>query len=301
MTHPDPLARAERFVWLTGRLLERRRFEYLFRSGSPDAVYTALCAYQNPDGGFGHALEPDARGPVSQPLHTLFALRVLDEIGRCSGPVVTGICEYLASISAPDGGVPNAHPSLRDYPRAPWWRIEDDAPGSLLPTAAIVGLLHKNKVDHPWVDTATEFCWKALAALADTHPYEVEACVPFLDHVPDRDRAEQEADRLGRIVREHRLVVLDPDRPEEAYQPPGYAPGEVHHPYDYAREPASLARRWFSDEEMGRALDALAQAQEEDGGWPVNWLIWTPVTRFEWRACVTVEALRTLRAYGRSP
>src|SRR6478609_9161732 len=81
----SPLARAEHFVWLTARVLEQRRFAYHFLGGDADAVETALAAYRNDDDGYGHALEPDLRGPVSQPLHTAHALRVLDSIGRCSG------------------------------------------------------------------------------------------------------------------------------------------------------------------------------------------------------------------------
>lgn len=66
-------------------MLEQRRFAHHFLGGDADAVETALAAYRNEDDGYGHALEPDLRGPVSQPLHTAHALRVLDSIGRCGG------------------------------------------------------------------------------------------------------------------------------------------------------------------------------------------------------------------------
>ena len=80
---------------------------------------------------------------------------------------------------------------------------------------------------------------------------------------------------------------------------PGYAPGEVHTPLDYALRPDSLARRWFSDAEIALALDALATAQADDGGWSFNWRDWNPATTIEWRGLVTVRALTILRAYGR--
>ena len=293
-------AAAEAFIWRTARLLERHRYAYHFKGGSPAQVLAALRPYQNPGGGFGNALEPDFRGVDSQPVLAYSALRVLDEIGQCQGPPAQQVCEYLASVTAPNGGVPAVLPSVREYPRAPWFNVDDDAPpGSLLPTAGIAGLLHKHRVEHRWLDTATAFCWQAIAALEDTHPYEVEFCLTFLDHVPDRARATREADRLGRLVRELRLVALDPDRPEEAQIPPGYAPGEVHTPLDFAATPASLARRWFSDEQITRHLDALEGAQGEDGGWYFNWREWNPATTLEWRGCITLETLLKLRAYGR--
>jgi hypothetical protein len=46
-------------------------------------------------------------------------------------------------------------------------------------------------------------------------------------------------------------------------------------------------------------LDALVDAQGEDGGWPVPWPVWTPATGPEWRSWITIGALRTLRANGR--
>src|SRR3954467_15042480 len=114
----SPLFRAEQFVWLTARVLEQRLFAYHFLNGGPDPVETALDAYRNEDGGYGHALEPDLRGPVSQPLHTARALRVLDAIGRLGGRRVEQVCRYLTSVSTGDGALPVIHPSQRGYPAA---------------------------------------------------------------------------------------------------------------------------------------------------------------------------------------
>lgn len=295
----SPLARAERHVWLTARVLEQRRFAYLFLDGDPDAVETALAAYRNPDHGFGHALEPDVRGPASQPLHTASALRVLDEIGRCHGQRAERICRYLVAASTADGALPALRPTGRDDPAAPYVTIPDDPPSDLLATGPAVGLLHRNDVWDPWLFRATDYCWRAVEGLRSTHPYEVTAALAFLDGVPDRPRAEAAADRLGRLVREQRLAVTDPERTDIFPLPPGYGPNEYHYAHDFARTPSSLARRWFSEEELDRCLDFLAAEQREDGGWPIRWRSWAPAPTLEWRPIVTVEALCTLRAYGR--
>ncbi|GAB2720528.1 hypothetical protein [Streptomyces bullii] len=294
-----PLARAERFVWLTARVLEQRLFAHHFRGGDADPVETALDAYGNDDGGYGHALEPDLRGPVSQPLHTAHALRVLDAIGRCDGRRVERLCRYLTSVSTPDGALPAIHPSQRDYPAAPFVPVVDDPPSALLSTGPVVGLLHRNEVWHAWLFRATDFCWQTVESLEKSHPYEIEAAVAFLDSAPDRSRAEAAADRLGRLVREHRLAALDPDDLAAYPVSPGYAPGEHHFPHDYARTPHSLARAWFTDDEMARSLDFLRAEQQEDGGWPIRWRQWAPAPALEARPVVTIEALLTLRAYGR--
>ena len=50
---------AQTFIWRNARLIDRHLFAYLFRQGPKTPVITALKAYQNVDGGFGNALEPN--------------------------------------------------------------------------------------------------------------------------------------------------------------------------------------------------------------------------------------------------
>jgi hypothetical protein len=280
------LDRAEEFLWRNARLIDRLRFSCLFREGGRELPIAAVRAYQNSDGGFGNALEPDLRGPDSQPEPTNLALQVLDELGATDDPMVPRALDFLVSITRPDGGVPFVLPSSRRYPHGPWWQTDDDPSGTLVATANVAGILHKNGVEHSWLDTATEFCWRELDDLTSTWAYEARSFVPFLDHVPDRARAEAVFDRVGKLVLE--VVEFDTD-----------ADGEVHRPLDFAPRPDTMARRLFSDEVIDEHLDALLATQRDDGGWTFDWQIWTPNTEPEWRGWVTVRALKTLRAYGR--
>lgn len=281
-------SKAADFIWRTARLLDRHRFAFLFLDGARDAVLKALRPYQNADGGCGHALEPDLRGPVSQPMPSWSALGVLDEIDAFDDPMVQQICTYLLTITTPEGGVPFVLPSAHAYPRAPWWQSGEPPSASLNPTASLAGLLHKHQATHPWLATVTAYCWRQIAALETTDAYEMRAVLPFLEYVPDRDQAERAFARTGPNILHQHLVALDPA-----------APGEVHTPLQFAPRPESLARRLFSDEVIDAHLDALVASQEEDGGWPINWQIWTPAAGLEWRGWATVEALKTLQAYGR--
>lgn len=285
---------AEDYLLRHARILERRRFDHLFGGGAVEPVVAALVPYRNEDGGFGHALEPDGRGPGSQPVTVLAALGILDEVGAFASDLVPGACDYLVSISADDGGVPFVHPNIRDHPRAPWWEIPAGYAGSLVPTGSLAGLLHKNMVSHPWLGPATEFCWRRIEALTATSPYEAFAALQFLNNVADRPRAEAAAARLGALVREGGHVVL----PSGTGSLPD---GHDYFPNDYAPAPEGLARQWFSDAELASAMDSLEMSQQDDGSWPVRWGIWTPATAHEWGGWVTIEALKTLRAYGRLP
>jgi hypothetical protein len=295
------LEASERFVWLSGRLLERLRFAHLFRGGDPARVLCALRPYQNPDGGFGEAIEPDFRGPVSQPLAVDAALRVLDEARGVDDPMARRALDYLVTITTASGGVPNVLPDVPRYPHAFWWAPRPGPqPGCLLPTASIAGLLRRHGVVHPWLERATAFCWDALREMAGRLAtaaaaieilqiaYESRAALVFLDHAPDRERAARAASDLGELLLSHGVVALDPSDPREGMMP-----------LDLAPHPASLARRWFPDDVIEAHLDALVKEQQPDGGWPVRWQIWTPITGLEWRAIQTVERLKTLAAYGR--
>jgi hypothetical protein len=284
----DLLEAAAGFVWRTGRLIDRYRFAHLFLGGDRAPVLAALAAYQNPDGGFGNALEPDLRGPASQPEPVEVAFRVLDELDAMDHPMVGRACDWLVTATTADGGVPFVLPTVAEHPRAPWWQTEPDPPASLVPTAAIAGLLHKHRVDHPWLGPATDYVWRAVDAITSTSPYEVRSLLPFLDHVPDRDRAEAAFRRIGDLVQEQGLVALDPA-----------AGGDVHFPLDYAPTPDTLARRLFDDRLLDTHLDALVAAQRPDGGWTVNFPAWTEAAGLEWRAFITVHNLTVLRAYGR--
>lgn len=302
-TDDTVLADAARFLWASGRVLEQRRFALLFgEETDPAGLLAALDAYRTADGGYGYGLEPDVRGPAAQAISVPTALRVLAETGPAAGgwaERALRICDWLAGHAAADGGVPAVLPSLRPYPRPPWLPIADQPPGDLLTTGQIAGPLLAAGIEHPWLEAATDFCRRAVETLAETHPYEAEAAVAFLDGMPDRVWAAQQARRLGGLVREQRLVLLDPAHPEQARLAPGYAPGEYHLPYDYAPRPDSLARAWFTDAEMARSLDRLAAVQQPDGGWPINWARWSSTAEVEARPGVTLKALLTLRAHGR--
>ncbi|HKP62307.1 MAG TPA: hypothetical protein VJV78_36490 [Polyangiales bacterium] len=291
----------ERFLWLSARLLERARFTRLFRDGAREPVLWALRGYQNSDGGFGQAIEPDFRGPISQPLGVDFALRVLDELQQPEPAVVQAALGFLSHVTAADGGLPNTLPETVEYPRAPWWEPAPGAPGCLLPTASILGLLYKWRVEHRWLQPATAFCWSAAEGLlrraADSRErlqrlqvaYEARATLVFLDHAPDRARAERLAAELGRALAGAGLIAIEPDPAAEAALP-----------LDYAAEPGGLAQRWFEPKVLERHLDAMLEARAADGGWQVPWLVWTPLAGLEWRGVLTLERLKTLRAYGRA-
>jgi hypothetical protein len=287
MSKPDHAAAAQ-FIAANARVLDRRRFERLFADGAAEAVRDAVAAYRTHDGGFGHGLEPDGRDPASQPAAIELALRTLDEAGAWDENLVAGACDWLQAHAPAEGGSVFVEPTIERWPHAPWWVAEPGRPASLVSTGQLAGTLHARGVTHPWLDRATELLWSRIGQLETAGPYDMRGVIRFLDHVPDRARAERALERVAPLLLD--AVTLDPD-----------APGETHSPLDFAPLPGSLARSLFDEPVIRGHLDHLAAGQRDDGGWTFNWGAWSPAAELEWRGSITVDALATLHANGRTP
>lgn len=119
---------AGRWVKRNARPLEAARWELAFGKGSPDRVLEILSGYQNPDGGFGHGIEPDLWLPLSSPMSSWAAARILLEAGAdAHHPMVRRLVDYLSGSQGPDGIWPSVLPENNEHPHAPWWTWTEDA------------------------------------------------------------------------------------------------------------------------------------------------------------------------------
>jgi hypothetical protein len=296
----EAFAAADRFLLNQARLLERRLFATCFLGQPAELVVSALRGYQNPDGGFGHALEPDTRCPASLPVYTEVAFQALAMAGAVSGgaasrevatDMVLRACDFLAGAAAKadaGGGVPLASDVIESFPRAAHWTEWTYEPG-LNPTAGLVGLLYQLGVDHPWREAGTAYCWQQLTAgglPGDAHA--LSELLVFLEHVPDQERAAGHAADIAAHLPAVAMLNLDPD-----------ARGYGLTPLDLAPAADSRWRSLFPEELIDAHLDLLARSQHDDGGWPISWEPPSEAAVCEWRGMVTLKALRTLTSYGR--
>ncbi len=281
---PVDRAAAETFIWSTARLLDRHRYAMLFAGGPAGPVIAALRGYQNPDGGFGHALEPDVRCPSSQPSPTLYALEILGEAGAADGELASSAHAWLAQIAGADGSVPSALPDFDGYPHAPWYTAE---PGSML-TFALVAACHEGgAAGGEWLERATDWCWRSIETNDQPSGYWLKFALAFLDAVPEEDRARTAIAALA--------DRFDP----AALAPVGGTEGEALRPLDLSPRPGTRSRALVTEPHIETHLDTVESEQRPDGGWMFDWLAWSPAQTADWRGIVTIRALTWLRDNGR--
>ena len=287
----DAFAAGDRFLLNDARLLERRLFASCFLGQPATGVVDALRGYQNTDGGFGHALEPDTRCPASLPIYVETAFQALATAGTVDHDMVTRACDFLARTAeqaGAGGAVPLAFDVIESFPRAAHWGEWTYQP-ALNPTAGLTGLLYQLGIDHPWRAAGTAYCWQQLESgglPGDAHA--LKETLVFLEHVPDRDRADQHAAALAKNLADVPMINLDPDAAEYGLSP-----------LDLAPVATSRWRALFTDAQIDAHLDRLQKKQQDDGGWPIAWEPPSEAALCEWRGAVTLGALRTLTSYGR--
>ena len=283
---------ARAFMAGTARLLDRRRFQLLIGEAEPDAALAAVEAYRNPDGGYGWGLEPDLRSTESQPGGALHALEVFEDVAPATSPRALELCDWLESVTLPDGGLPFALPVTDPAGCAPFWASADPEKSSLQITAYVAAVVHRvgthdaAVASHPWLPRAADYCFAAIEAIGE-QPFAIalSASLQFLDAAHDtRPEAAALLNRLGILLPADGLLPVA-----------GGKEGEVIRPLDFAPTPGRPVRALLDDETIGAELQRLAGEQQDDGGWCVDFQSYSPAAELEWRGYATVRAVSILQ------
>ncbi|TYB39288.1 hypothetical protein [Actinomadura chibensis] len=279
------LIKAIDFMSTHARMLDRRRFELLTGEGDRDALRAALAAYRNPDGGYGNGLEPDLRSRTSQPGSALHAFEVFAELAPVTVPEAVALCDWLESVSLPDGGVPFALPVPDPAGCAPFWANADTGTSSLQITSIVAATAHRVAVHdaavaaHPWLDRATRYCLDTVRTKKDLHALELAFALLLADAVEDTETIEL----LGAHMPDDGLVHVE-----------GGLEDEMMRPLDFAPYPGRPARALFKDDVIAAELERLDRQQGEDGGWRVDFASYSPAAELEWSGYATVRAVSLL-------
>lgn len=300
----DAFQRARAFLRERARPLERRVFEHEFEGAPAWPVFDELARFANPDGGFGHGLEPDALTGASGALATSVALHRLAEADATADhPLVAGAVRYLQETLDPATRVWRIVPeATADAPHAPWWAEDGLAERfhgfSLNPKADLIAMLYAlgPAADEGWLDTLAEDVVRDVAgrAAAGLEMHDLIGVAHLLD-----------APHLSPGLRRRLLELVAPVAVASVGRTPEDWAGYGLRPLALAPHPdAALAGSLA--EPVAAQLDHLVASQADDGAWWPNWTwgggadgdAWS-ASRVAWASMLTLDALRHLRDFGR--
>ncbi len=285
---------ARNFILTNARMIERRLYAFYFENGPMEGVFHAVYAYRNPDGGFGHGMEPDTASPESQPLFSIMALETLDEVGYLTKEIILAdFMPYFESITTEKGGIPWMFRPKSEYPCEGHFKTVKEW-AALSTTAPLLGILEKYNIDIPWMQKAEQFVWDEIERIKEKHVF-CSLCTPrrlqFLQYTKSRDQAKKALKDLKKWILAD--GVLCQDKTDD-----GWGLYGKPHSLNYAPSPKSILYPLFPKEMIHADLDALINHQKNDGRWD-TWYGLSEGMKLEWAGIQTLWALKTLRNYDR--
>jgi len=289
--------RARQFLDDHGRPVDAALARFIFGEGGADEVLAALALFQNPDGGFGHGLEPDLPTPASTAIVTSEGLRILRRVGAHTEHAMAraALGWLAANFDAAAGVWPIITAEVALAPHAFWWDWDADLAGRwngfrFNPSAELLGDLYAYRaVAAEAVIARAEAA--LLAAVAASERLESAYDIKALARLVETEQAPSGVRAAARTLLEASLAALDPEDPHAT-------------PLDLTPLPRDGAPVRLSPR-LETALDRLILAQTLDGSWRPFW-DWSAVDAEAWRAAerawrgvLTRQALETLAAYGR--
>lgn len=293
---------ASNFVLHSARGLERKIYKYRFQNGTVGPILVELHHYQNPDGGFGHGLEPDLRSPLSSPIATTHAFQRLNKLDleEIEGDLVKDGIDYFQNTFNPEVKRWFATPSeINDYPHAPWWHYDEEKGGTMIdeswgnPTAEILGYLLKFNqfVDRIDTEKLLNHAVQRLNRNGDlSSEHEVQCYVKLYRYLPS-EWCSKIRDRLANAVQQ--LVRTDPSEWND------YVPK----PIDFVKSPDSF-KFGISANLIEENLDFLVESLKSNGVIEPSWEWgqyeeeWDRAKK-EWTGILTLRGLTLLDEFGR--
>ena len=294
---------AKAFIFEWGRPLEQARYLFHFEDGPASSILTELAQFQNPDGGFGHALEPDMRLPQSSVLATIVAMQILGEINATSQePIVQAAIRYLLDSYEIDTKVwPIIPRHNNDFPHAPWWHDDGNIRYNFgqfraNPRAEIVGHLFS------YHDLVPDGLAEELAHEIIAHLHTYPDKVGMHDLACYVATAENPAIPVG--LRDQLLPKLKRALLATVETDPAQWGDYTPKPLAYIHTPHSPFAP-LMPQATSANLDDVIVRQGADGSWQPTWSWgehypqdWTQAKR-EWASILTLNTLKQLKAFDR--
>ena len=293
--------KAVRFIREYGRELETALLEHEFFGGPSEAVLSALAGFQNSDGGFGRALEPDFRAGASSVLCTTYAFDIMTELNvPADNGLIRSAADYLTRCMDEQNLIWRFIPEMEEnYPRAPWWsqlHLEKTFNGFIEnPRVKICSYMYR----YPQLFGSSTAA-RLLGDILDYLPRRpdnasIGELLCYLELAKAPGLPDDAAKALDGKLR--RMITASVGTDEASW-------GEYSlRPVDIVRSPDSAYMPLLKDS-LDRNLTYEAESQQDDGRWLPTWNwageypdAWAQAGT-EWSGVITLEKLKLFRAFG---
>lgn len=302
MNKEDILEKAKKFVYRNARPLELARWKYHFENGSVDEVLNYLSMYQNEDGGFAYALEPDNWNTNSTPIAVWFATQRLWEIGftDTAHPMVQGILKYLDSgKDFAEGKWFNTVASNNDYPHAVWWACDNDigVPDDN-PTVSLAGfVLRFSDKNSSLYQKAKKILTEAVERFMNHPTDEIHTVRCFLDllcyceKIDNFDVFDLNAFKSKVYETIEKVVCKETGKWYTEY---------VCKPSFFFEKNHKIFNM-IDRELLEKEAYMMMEEQLEDGSYPITWQWWTDYKEFEisanwWKSSIIIDNMCYIKA-----
>ncbi len=289
------------FIEASARPLEVARFHHAFDGASITPVLVALKTYQNPDGGFGHALEPDFRAAESSALCTSHAFQIFRSINANSDDsIVSSAIDYiLNTLDRTEDHWRIIPRMVQECPHAPWWdqagRESDFDFFSLNPTAEILGYLYDylGEQQSAVLSKVSQRVINQLSGVQQLEMHELLCCLRLL-------QTKRLLEEIERPVLQKLIQLVDGTISTDPKQWKGYGlrPLQV---VDHPESPFLAGL----EASVAANLDYEIATQNPDGSWSPTWTWggvypadWIIASR-QWSGVLTLEKLLLLKRFHR--
>lgn len=275
----DNYERAKKYLFIHGRELEQRLFDFEFGKGSLENVIQVLRKHQNEDGGFQNMGEGDKQ--CSSPIGTSVAFQYLVEVGATSSEALVqrGIKYLLQSYD-----------EERNYWQPDTGRIYDTVSDMIVgwgnPSAELVGYLHRYSelIPASFLQKVTETALDNLNALED--PINAFSMLSFL-----RMSACTEEPIKSAIIKRFKYgigKVIEKDSTKWS--------SYCAKPFWFATSPSSPLFDVIRENVL-QSLSYEVATQSTEGNFILNWHVIGDDER-TWKSIWTLDALKALKQHG---
>jgi len=293
-----------RWMVRNARAVELALWRCYFENGDPRNVADALLAYQNEDGGFGHALEPDCWNPGSTPITTWTALKYMLSVGftDMTHPAYQGVWRYLASgKDLEDYGWRFTVPQNDAYPRAPWWSYDEKSNQSNYPnvTVGLTAFILKYGEDAELIAAAKGYAGQLAALLVER--------ASFGEALEGYDFLLEAMEANGMPVQAETWAILRQKQNASIGRDPAQWKNYVPRPSRFIHNVNSPL--YIGNESIVQAeVEYLKGTRQPGGVWPITWTWFDMMERYGrefaisenwWKGLVAIENMLFLKAFDK--